>query len=57
MREPRNFAFWKDIIRDPEKSAEFMARGNERQKKELRKVFKYIERLNRERQKDLFKDK
>lgn len=54
MREPKNYAFWLTIIKDPEKTAEFMATANERQKKEIRKVFKYVESRNKANQSDLF---
>ncbi len=56
-REPRNYAYWKNIIQDPEKAAEFMANGNDRQKKEIRKVFKYMESLGKLQQSDLFGEK
>lgn len=55
-REPRNYAYWKSIIEDPEKAAEFMAKGNERQKKEIKKVFKYIESKKRLQESDLFEE-
>lgn len=54
MREPRNYAYWKSIIKDSEKAAEFMVRGSERQKKELKKVFKYMEYLKNLRFPDMF---
>ncbi len=53
-KEPKNYAYWKSIISDPEKSTEFMARGTERQKKEIRRVFKYMESQKKSQQLDLF---
>ena len=53
-REPRNYAYWKTVIDDADKAAEFMARGTERQKKELKKAFKYMESQKKARQTDLF---
>ncbi len=53
-KEPKNYAYWKSIIADSEKSAEFMARGTDRQKKEIKRVFKYMESQKKSQQGDLF---
>jgi hypothetical protein len=55
-KEPKNYAYWKSIIEDSDKAAEFMVRGSDRQKKELKKVFKYIETQNKSKQSDLFSE-
>ncbi len=57
LKEPRNYAYWRSIIEDGEKAAEFMVRGNERQKKELIKAFKYMEYLKSLSAKDMFETK
>ena len=57
MREPRNYAYWKSIIEDSEKSVEFMVRGSDRQKKEIKKVFKYMEHLNKQKSSDMFDER
>jgi len=54
MKEPKNYAFWLSVMKDPEQAAEFMVRGNDRQKKELRKAFRYLETEKRSRQPELF---
>jgi len=56
-KEPKNYAYWKSIIEDADKAADFMVRGSDRQKKELKKVFKYIENQNKLKQSDLFQTK
>jgi len=53
-KEPKNYAYWRSIIEDAEKAAEFMIRGSDRQKKEIKKVFKYIESQKKFKQTDLF---
>ncbi|MDP8258903.1 MAG: hypothetical protein P9L90_05730 [Candidatus Aadella gelida] len=53
-KEPKNYAYWKSVIEDPDKAAEFMIRGSDRQKKEIKKVFKYIENQKTLDQPDLF---
>jgi hypothetical protein len=56
-KEPKNYIYWKSIIEDKEKLFEFMGRGNERQKKEMKKAHKYYEYLNSQQQQDLFEVK
>ncbi len=53
-KEPKNYIYWKSIVEDPDKAAEFMIRGSERQKKEIKRVFKYIENQKTLDQPDLF---
>ncbi len=53
-KEPKNYAYWRSIIEDADKAAEFMAHGNDRQKKELKNAFKYMESQKRLDQTDLF---
>ena len=57
MREPRNYAYWKSITDDAEKAAEFMVRGSDRQKKELKKAFKYTEYLKKQKISDMFDER
>ena len=52
-KEPKNYAYWRSIIEDSDKAAEFMVRGTDRQKKELKKVFKYMETQKKSHQSDL----
>jgi hypothetical protein len=54
MKEPKNFAFWYSVIKDPEQCARFMVKGNERQKRDLRRAFRYMEFRKEQGQKDLF---
>ncbi len=56
MKEPKNYAYWRSIIDDGDKAAEFMVRGSDRQKKELKKVFKYMESQKKAGQGDLFSE-
>jgi len=53
-KEPKNYAYWRSIIEDEAKTAEFMVRGSDRQKKELKKVFKYMESQTKANQSDFF---
>ncbi|MFH1411418.1 MAG: hypothetical protein ABIG55_02100 [Candidatus Omnitrophota bacterium] len=53
-KEPKNYAYWKSILDNEEKAAEFIVKGSERQKKELKKVFKYMEMKKEKEQADLF---
>lgn len=39
---PRNEMFWLQVVSNPSLVDEFMARGDERQKKELSKTLNYI---------------
>ena len=55
-KEPKNYAYWRSIIEDSEKASEFMVRGSDRQKKELKKVFKYIESQKKSTENDLFSE-
>ena len=57
MKEPRNYAYWRSIIADSNKAAEFMVRGSEHQKKELKKAFKYMEYLNDLKTSDMFDER
>ena len=56
-KEPKNYAFWLSVIKDPEQAAEFMAKGNDRQKRELKRAFKYHEAQKKAAQKDLFDER
>jgi hypothetical protein len=53
-KEPKNYAYWKAMMDDPEKSARFMSLGSDRQKKELKEAFQYSEYLRNLKQQDLF---
>ncbi len=53
-KEPKNYSYWKTIIKDADKVAQFMSRGTARQKKEIKTAFKYWESQNKTHQKDLF---
>ncbi|MFH1837112.1 MAG: hypothetical protein ABH862_03240 [Candidatus Omnitrophota bacterium] len=53
-REPKNYSYWKTILEDSAKMHEFMARGNERQKKDMKRAYKYWASQNKEFQQDLF---
>ncbi|MBF0252183.1 MAG: hypothetical protein HQL29_00050 [Candidatus Omnitrophica bacterium] len=53
-KEPKNYAYWKIILKDGDKVAEFMSRGTLRQKKEIKTAFKFWESQNKTVQKDLF---
>ncbi|MCK5451022.1 MAG: hypothetical protein KAI70_04585 [Candidatus Omnitrophica bacterium] len=53
-REPKNYSYWKSVLEDKELTRDFMARGNDRQKKEMKRAYKYWTYQTEQGQKDLF---